>query len=1034
LLLIVPALFVVQVAAPARGDGPQTAAQTAAGLRVAQGLEATVFASEPMITNPTNLAVDRRGRVWVCDVVNYRGNQGKRPEGDRILILEDRDQDGAADEVTVFYQGPEVDSALGICVLGCRVIVSCSPNVWIFTDDDGDDRADRREALFTNTGDPQHDHSAHAFVFGPDGKLYWNLGNTNHGVFDRDGNQVLDLFGIPIRSEGKPFRHGMAFRCDLDGSHCEVLAHNLRNSYELTVDPFGTVWFTDNDDDGNRGTRVCETLEGGNYGYTDELTGRHWRDNPRTGMSLEIPVRHWHQNDPGSIPNLLQTGSGSPAGIALVEGNLLPAALRGQLVHCEPGHNLVRAYAVQGSLTEDGHQLVATHLVEGDADPWFRPVDIVTAADGSLLVADWYDPGVGGHRQADIDRGRIYRIAPPGMPYRADPVKLNSPRECVAALGSANQDVRYEAWTKLSAMGAQAEQALREALADGDPPQRALAVWLLARLPDEGPAILQQAATDANPNVRIVALRAARQCSPPATATLIDQLSSDPVPRVRRECAVELRRLRDDRAAERWARLAVEHETGQRWYLEALGLAAAGRWDECLAAWLELAGPEAWRTAAGREILWRSRGTQTFDRLTELLVDPSLTTAEAERLLRALDFNRPAQPNDRLAWLIEQAAGLPVQRRTLLQSEALRRWEGDVLGDAPLQNLLAILPVLPRPRAAEFIMRFRAESAYEELLQYALDAQTTDDRGAHVVQFFLREELAERLGPSLERSAAARHRMVRLLAESSDVRAVDLLMPIALRPPAVGSLPPGTVSASPSTSPSASPATASPIEEEAALRREAIRAIAANRQGAQRLVELAEAGDLDTDATLATVYALRATPFSALALRAAKLIPDLPVADEQPLPVSDWMRLAGRPREGEQLFRTKANCSTCHRAGEQGGQVGPSLAEVGDKLSRTGLFEALLYPSAAISHNYEAYVALTREGTAIQGIRISQTDDTITLRTDKGVDHELVIDTLDTLQKSTISLMPSGIEKILQPQELADLVAYLQTLRQRTPQ
>ncbi|MEX0716658.1 MAG: PVC-type heme-binding CxxCH protein, partial [Planctomycetaceae bacterium] len=138
-----------------------------AGLDVAEGLEVSLFAGEPMLLNPTNIDIDHRGRVWVCEVVNYRGKNGTRPEGDRILILEDTDGDGQADKRTVYYQGRDIDSAMGICVLGNKVIVSCSPNVFVFTDEDGDDKPDKKELLFTKTGAAQHDHSAHAFVFGP---------------------------------------------------------------------------------------------------------------------------------------------------------------------------------------------------------------------------------------------------------------------------------------------------------------------------------------------------------------------------------------------------------------------------------------------------------------------------------------------------------------------------------------------------------------------------------------------------------------------------------------------------------------------------------------------------------------------------------------------------------------------------------------------------------------------------------------------------------------------------------------------------
>ena len=99
----------------------------------------------------------------------------------------------------------------------------------------------------------------------------------------------------------------MVFRCDLDGSNFEVLGHNFRNNYEVAVDSFGTLWQSDNDDDGNRGVRINYVMEYGNYGYVDEMTGAGWQAK-RTNMEKEIPLRHWHLNDPGVVPNLLQTG------------------------------------------------------------------------------------------------------------------------------------------------------------------------------------------------------------------------------------------------------------------------------------------------------------------------------------------------------------------------------------------------------------------------------------------------------------------------------------------------------------------------------------------------------------------------------------------------------------------------------------------------------------------------------------------------------------------------------------------------------
>ena len=132
-------------------------------------------------------------------------------------------------------------------------------------------------------------------------------------VHDKNGKPVADIYGNTVNESGKPYRQGMVFRCDLDGSHFEVLAHNFRNDYEIAVDSFGTLWQSDNDDDGNRGVRINYVMEFGNYGYVDEMTGASWQT-PRSNMEKEIPLRHWHLNDPGVVPNLLQTDARLPGG------------------------------------------------------------------------------------------------------------------------------------------------------------------------------------------------------------------------------------------------------------------------------------------------------------------------------------------------------------------------------------------------------------------------------------------------------------------------------------------------------------------------------------------------------------------------------------------------------------------------------------------------------------------------------------------------------------------------------------------------
>jgi putative membrane-bound dehydrogenase-like protein len=623
-------------AAPS-GDSQRAAKHAISGLEVAEGLQVTLSASEPELRSLTNLDVDDRGRVWVCDVMNYRRNLGSRPEGDRILILEDTTGDGVMDSVKTFYQGRDIDSAMGICVLGNQVIVTASPTVWRFTDEDGDDLPDRKEAMFTETGQPQHDHSGHSFLFGPDGKLYWNFGNTGGQVKDAKGETVVDIHGRAVVDNGQPLFGGMPFRCDLDGSNFEVLAHNFRNNWETTVDSFGSLWQSDNDDDGNRGTRINFVIEQGNYGYRDELTGAGWRDD-RITLEEEIPLRHWHLNDPGVVPNMLQTGAGSPSGICMYEGRLLPRRFWDQVIHCDPGPNVVRAYPA----TPDGAGYRATiePLVTGTVDKWFRPADVCVAPDGSLFVTDWYDPGVGGHRQGDVDRGRLFRIAPPGTKYEVPKFDYSTAQGAARALRNPNLAVRYKAWMALHAMGRAAEDALLVLYNDTNPRIRARALWLLGKIEGRGQHYVDLALQDDNSDIRITSIRLARQLGmTPSVAC--GSAADDPSAAVRRELAVSIRYDSSDSMPKIWAELAQAYDGKDRWYLETLGLSSDLRATECYDAWLAAVDGN-WNTDRGRDIVWRVRAPKAAHAMVEIISDPKLELHETNRYFRSLEYHDAA--------------------------------------------------------------------------------------------------------------------------------------------------------------------------------------------------------------------------------------------------------------------------------------------------------------------------------------------------------------------------------------------------------
>ncbi|HYF34532.1 MAG TPA: PVC-type heme-binding CxxCH protein, partial [Prosthecobacter sp.] len=526
------------IQAAASGEASRDPAQALEQLSVHPALKAQLFASEPLLLSPASIDIDARGRVWVCEVVNYRKHKGERPEGDRILILEDTDGDAKADKSTVFHQGTDVDSAHGICVLGNRALISCGDDVFWLIDDNGDDKADRKELMFTKIGGAQHDHGIHAFHFGPDGRLYFNFGNGAKQLCDKDGNLITDIHGVRCTNQNnRPHQEGMIFRCELDGSNVEVLAWNFRNNWEVSVDSFGAMWQSDNDDDGNKGVRINYVMEFGNYGYKDEMTGAGWQT-PRLGMENEIPLRHWHLNDPGVVPNMLQTGAGSPTGIQVYEGELLPATFYGQPIHCDAGPNIVRGYITEPDGA--GYKADSVNILEGSKDKWFRPSDVCVAPDGSLIVADWYDPGVGGHGMADTGRGRLFRLTTNAAEnYRAPQFAVDSVDNAIAALKSPNESCRYLAWEALLKFGRQSLPALKKIFEDRrqNLAYRARAFWLAARIAKaQGAAdesvpglsfgidtFISFALADPEPRMRATAFRVARLLAPQAARQLINR-------------------------------------------------------------------------------------------------------------------------------------------------------------------------------------------------------------------------------------------------------------------------------------------------------------------------------------------------------------------------------------------------------------------------------------------------------------------------------------------------------------------------------
>jgi putative membrane-bound dehydrogenase-like protein len=964
-----------------------------AGLQVADGLQAQLFASEPMIGNPTNIDIDSRGRVWVCEALNYRPQLNpenpQRAEGDRIMILEDTNGDGNADTSKVFYQGNDVNAALGVAVLGNKVIVSCSPNVFVFTDTNGDDKPDSKEVLFSHIGGEQHDHAIHSFTFGPDGKLYFNFGNAGERLFDKAGKPLKDRWGREVNNSGKPYRQGMVFRINPDGSDLEVLAHNFRNNYEAAIDSYGTIWQSDNDDDGNQGVRINYVMEFGNYGYTDELTGAGWQAR-RTNLEPEIPKRHWHQNDPGSIPNLLLTGAGSPAGMIVYEGNLLPERFRNQMIHSDAGPNIVRSYAVENN--GSGYKATINPILEGVRDQWFRPIDVCTAPDGSIFVADWYDPGVGGHQMGDLNRGRIYRITPNNEAYKIPSYNLNSADGAIAALQNPNLAIRYLAWEKLHSLGAQAEPALEKLWTSANPRFRARAFWLLAKLPGKEVQYINQGLSDKDPNIRITAIRAARQMNGDVIPFL-RKVVADNDPQVRREVALALHMNKSPEAANLWAQLAKQYDGKDRWYLEALGIGADTQWQPFLAAYQQVMGNNL-NSAAARDIVWRARTGAALPLLATAITDDATDSATRLKYFRAFDFiDDPAKENTLLALLNNNG---PHKEQILIA--ALNTLSPASLAKNPaMQQKLneALDYVKGKQEFVDLAGRYNVRNRNQELFDLAMrypDSSLAAESANLLLKSGGSDLLKQAVQQKDDKTAAA---ALKTLSKAGTKEAMAMMQAIITDPNIA-----------------------------LAKRQEAVKMLGTGWMESEYLLNMVKSGKLGSDLKPTAAVALSGAYRKDIRQEALKYLSTASTNGGKALPtIAELAKQSGNATAGRKVFTSI--CATCHQVGEEGVRFGPALSAIGNKLTKDALYVAILHPDAGISFGYEGFIFTLKDGSKQAGIIASETEDAVELVMPGGVRKKLSKSQISSRKEMENSMMPANLQLAMSQQDLVNLVEFL---------
>lgn len=956
---------------------------------VAPGLELTVWAAEPLVVNPTNFDIDERGRVWFIESVNYRSDLRSRPKndlaGDRIVILEDTDGDGQADSRKIFDQHPQMLAPLGISVLGNKVLVSQSPDLFVYTKDE-DDNIVAKETLLTGWRGVDHDHGLHVVLFGHDGRYYFNSGDQGFETVDRSGNRVRS-------SREGPYFAATVQTVNPDGTDLRVLAHNARNPYEIALDSFGSIWQTDNDDDGNQWTRLLYVMEGANFGYWGP-GGRRWREDRGS---------HFHEERPSTIPYVARTGPGSPTGLVLYEGGLLPEKYRSQLLHAEPGKRLVQTFLVEPDGAGYGMEVENTIV---STDPVFRPSDLAVAPDGSVFIADWQDPVVGGHAMLDIEQGRIFRLAPIGHRVSVPELDLETAEGLLTALASPNQAVRYRGYQEL-ALRAEDERLgiLLGAWRSGGDILRARALWMLGGLGAEGAAALQEAFDSDDARLRVLALRVARHHGLDL-ATRLAEMCVDPDAHVRREAALMLRDLPAQERIPVWLRLAEGYDGADQWYAGALGIAAAGAEDLLFAA-IRSSGVSWNPRVAGLYRVLQAPGSVPY--LLDITGDRSRSTEQRIEALEALAW----QPLESVALALAAIAGdrsedpeIRLKALYFLGKQLFSEWSGQRRDPAVLAAVSgALSDVSTRAAALEL-----ADQLADPVMAPGLRRVVEDASAAEGERVVALRALGRVAGSDAE-GVLRRH-----LADG----------PVALRIAAIEGLWAATPEDLLET---LQQVVLSDAPNE--VRSAALRALGRRAAGQHLILDMEESLELPAEMRAAAASIVHVSRDREVRARAIQVLPPPRSRNDQPVVrVREIVEAVGSAERGRAVYHRSdgANCVKCHSltAGEE--LVGPSLAAIASKYGKEGMLNAILHPSEGIAHEYASWILDTSTHGLVTGILVEDTADRVVVRNEAADEFVMAPGDILERRKASLSIMPEDLVSAMSKQELVDLIEFLSTL------
>ena len=978
MLVLLPA---ISAARPDRGD-----------MQVEPRLEIKLWAAEPDVVDPVAICFDEEGRAYVAECRDYPygvGPDGK--VGSTIRLLVDSDGDGRADKSTVFAK--DLSYATSVTPWRGGVLVTAAPDRVVLKDTAGDGVADVREVALTGFKRGVSVSLVNGLRYGLDGRIHMaNGGNGGAVSSPKVAGTTTQLGDDDLALAPDTGEVGLTARSG--------------GGFGLVFDDFGRAFTTYNIN--HLQHRFLPRHHAAKFpGFPPvEITGSI-SDHEEMSRIFPVSVAQTRPNHPEQAGHFSAAG-----GLGRLASSAFPEDLRGSLFVCDVVGNLVH----RDVITPDGPVFRASRATNeldrefiASRDPAFRPVALETGPDGALYLLDMqrdviehpdYIPEKVKAKQdlrAGSDRGRIWRITPEGGLKAVRP-SLGDAKvpDLVALLGHADPWWRLTAQRLLQERRAvDAVPALRRLARESpDPFARLHALWSLRSLGALTEADVQKALSDANAGVLENALRLAEDFLPDAEALHppVIRLADDPSPRVRFQCALTLGQVRTAAAAGALVQI-LRSDASQHW--------------------TRLAVISSLRPADTRSV---------FDRLLPLDAYRHATQRGATEVLRGLSELAGARAGlvpDDVPWLILRLDDF------LDTTPRVAILEGLVRG---LQRS-GVRPKL-NPRPARHLDQLIAGAKGEELRALW--------------------QLARQCGlPENDRQRQA-------LAEAGKI-AADPALPLARRIDAVGLLglggpataegtllglldgrQPGGIQAAALSALSASKA---PVVGEGlvagwrsyapALRPQVLAILLDRRAFHPWLLAAVEAGritvgELNLDLEQRRRLLRESDP--AIHARASKFFGDEEYSNRKQV-VTDWLaRLpaTGDAARGQKIFEEA--CARCHQSNRIGHKVGPDLSGVSHR-SVEDLVSNILDPNMAINPGFVAYTVETQDGESLSGLLTGETSESVTLLQAMELRTTLPRAQISKLESSGQSLMPEGLEAGKTPQDLRDLVAFLQGAR-----